>query len=267
MKFFFAVIVLVAIFRKQVASAAVLKNGSQGSPGERRDKLEELKMWRAKLQKAGEKYLAERKLWLERNRQADATNATNLEQEIVALIEETVKADTASLKQRLKGLEWWRSSSCDFQMNDLELVSYNGKAHASSEYAANHNATNAFIPYTSGVNYPWASKTLPATVWYKFKEPRAVKKIGFTSREQQNKNWQQAPKTFSIVASNSKNCSSNWDELRAVSDSEITRALQAKAWEIPCASQKAYHCYGLKVTQSIGDNWDLTALSDIKMWD
>jgi len=258
MKFFFAVIVLFAIFRSQVASAAVLKNGSQGSPGERRDKLEELKMWRAKLQKAGEKYLAERKLWLERNRQADATNATNLEQEIVALIEETVKADTANLKRRLKGLEWWRSSSCDFQMNDLERVSYNGKAYASSEYAADHNVTNAFIGHL------WASKKLPATVWYKFAKHKTVKKIGFTSREQYN--WQQAPKTFSIVASDSNNCS-NWNELRAVSDSEITRGHQAKSWEIPCASQRAYKCYGLKVTQSIGDTEILTALTDIKMWD
>ena len=143
------------------------------------------------------------------------------------------------------------------QSSDLIKASYSGKPGASTEWRDDHSAAHAFKPQTG---WPWASKDLPATIWYNFNHSFRLAKISFTSRKLW---WSQTPKTFEIVGSN--DCS-NWDVLMSVSNAGFTDGSQTKAWEISCEKQKSYKCYGIKASAPIDPYWKLVSLANIQMY-
>jgi len=151
------------------------------------------------------------------------------------------------------------ADECEVKMqsSDLIKVSYSGKPGASTEWRDDHSAAHAFKPQTG---WPWASKDLPATIWYNFNHSFRLAKISFTSRKSL---WSQTPKTFEIVGSN--DCS-NWDVLTSVSNAGFIKGGQTKAWEISCEKQKLYKCYGIRASAAMDPNCKLVSLVNIQMY-
>ena len=86
-------------------------------------------------------------------------------------------------------------------------------------------------------------------------------KISFSSV--QSSYWKESPKAFNVIASN--DCS-NWDILLSVTDSGFTGQNQEKSWQIPCAQQKSYQCYGIEGTKNLGYGTDYISLKKLKMF-
>jgi len=144
---------------------------------------------------------------------------------------------------------------------------YAGTPNATSEWTSAgstpHTADNAFKPQSNDNDAPWASTSLPATVWYNFNTKFTLAKISFTSRA--GTNWAQAPKTFEVVGSSSNTCS-NWHVLKSVTNAGFTAEKQTKAWKIPCEKQKSFKCYGIRATRDTDGNNNLVALVNIVMY-
>jgi len=153
-----------------------------------------------------------------------------------------------------------KKDKCEVRMQSSDLIkaTYSGTPGASSEWSTTHTADNAFKPQ---VGKPWASKSLPATVWYKFNYYFKLAKISFSSRN--DGSWDQTPKTFEAVGS--YDCS-NWHVLKSVSNANFTKGGQTKAWDIPCEKQKSYRCYGIKASANSGHGSQLVSLANTQMY-
>jgi len=119
-----------------------------------------------------------------------------------------------------------------------------GNANASSEWSEDFPAWRAFHPRPL---IPWTSKTLPATVWYRFDQKFQLAKISFSSATM----WGMAPDTFDVVASDDCHM---WYRLRMVYGAGFTGSGQTKSWAIPCEKQGEYYCYGIRTSKVACDH-------------
>ena len=123
-----------------------------------------------------------------------------------------------------------------------------------------HTPTGGF-PDT--LNYPWTSKTLPASVWYRFDEKFSLKKISFTTPLNLFF-WGSTPETFQVIASNDRDDRIKWDVLRTVGAAGFTGLGETRSWEIPCEDQVEYYCYGIRTTKVICNKENLERCANKK---
>jgi len=269
MKFFLALFVLATAARGEAPKAIPRENSKadlaevKAELTERKVRLEKL-IEQAKRQNIGLNGLN----MVELEQAKTALRASDAQQDITL---DTLEAYLRQLDDRITALEnstdavmakvtkLESSGKCETRMRSSELIKavYSGTPVASSEWDGSHAAAKAFKPES---DYPWASTSLPATVWYKFNYYFKLAKLSFTSRT--GSNWVQVPKTFEIVGS--YDCS-KWYVLKSVSNAKFTAEGQTKAWEIPCEKQKSYKCYGVKASASSGQK-TLVALANTKMY-
>ena len=137
------------------------------------------------------------------------------------------------------------------------LINYVGKARATSYQDDAHSAVHAFVRQGPG-QPPWASKIgvkPPYVISYRFKEPKSVTKIGFSSRI--DGWWKcQSPKKFDVVAAlDPQDCRifmANSQVLLSVEDAGFQRQDQALSWMIPKEMQSSYLCIGIRIHSVIG---------------
>jgi len=147
----------------------------------------------------------------------------------------------------------------------IQKTTERSNAGASSEYNERYSAAGAFGSMTpvstdtSGFhdtrNYPWISKTIPASVWYRFDEKFSLRKISFTSEYN-------TPESFKVIANNAGDCRDDWKVIKTVEAAGFTDEDQTRSWEIPCEDQGEYYCYGIwtsKVACGKANEEDCTA--------
>jgi len=278
MKFFLALFVLATAARGE-APNAIPSGNSKADLAELTERLVRLEkllnanlLEKAKRQNIGLNGLniVELEQGLDKRMRAKtALRASDAQQDITL---DTLEAYLRQLDDRITALEnstdavmakftkLESSTKCEIRMqsSDLLKATYSGTPGASSEWSTTHTKDKAFKPES---DKPWASSSLPATVWYKFNYQFKLAKISFTSRAEST-NWDQVPKTFEVVGS--YDCS-KWYVLKSVSNAKFTAEGQTKAWEIPCEKQKSYKCYGVKASASSGQK-TLVALANTKMY-
>jgi len=271
MKFFLALFVLATAARGEAPKAIPRENSKadlaevKAELTERKVRLEKL-IEQAKRQNIGLNGLN----MVELEQAKTALRASDAQQDITL---DTLEAYLRQLDDRITALEnstdavmakvtkLESSGKCETRMRSSELIKavYSGTPVASSTYS-DFTADKAFKPE---VHTPWASTTLPATVWYKFNYYFKLAKISFTSRAAPSGFWGQVPKIFEVVGS--YDCS-KWYVLKSVNNANFTTAGQTKAWEIPCENQKSYKCYGVKASKNSGNAQKLVALANINMY-
>ena len=139
-------------------------------------------------------------------------------------------------------------------------VVYDGTAAASSQYSSSYSAQKAFNQENPEAR--WCSTVgYPAKIWFKFTSAVKVVKISFSSVD--SNKWKESPKTFNVIASNDCN---NWDILLSVNNSGFTGQNQEYTWQIPCAQQKTYQCYGIEGTKNLGYGKDYISLKKLNMF-
>jgi len=146
----------------------------------------------------------------------------------------------------------------------MDLINMDGEYDASSNYASDHAAANAFKPQTS--NAPWANEggAFPAKVWIKFRSNVHLNRISFTSRHGSKWNTflEQAPETFNVIASND---GENWSTLLHVESASFTDASQTNTWDVAC-NENFFKFVGIEVLQAAGGKRGFTAITNITMW-
>ena len=144
-------------------------------------------------------------------------------------------------------------------------VDYDGSAHASS-LTGSYLAENAFKPQHVDSSKPWAnhqSRKFPHFVWFQFKEPKIMTKIGFSTRMGI---FRQVVKKFDVIAAASfgTGCGS-WRILLSVENAGFERSNQAKVWSIPAENRAPYLCIGLKI-HSNTDGGVYVSVQNMVMW-
>jgi len=146
----------------------------------------------------------------------------------------------------------------------MDLINMDGEYDASSNYASDHAAANAFKPQTS--NAPWANEggAFPAKVWIKFRSNVHLNRISFTSRHGSKWNTflEQAPETFNVIASND---GENWSTLLHVESASFTDASQTNTWDVAC-NENFFKFVGIEVLKAGGGIGGWTAITNITMW-
>jgi len=146
----------------------------------------------------------------------------------------------------------------------MDLINMDGEYDASSNYASDHAAANAFKPQTS--NAPWANEggAFPAKVWIKFRSNVHLNRISFTSRHGSKWNTflEQAPETFNVIASND---GENWSTLLHVESASFTDASQTNTWDVAC-NENFFKFVGIEVLKAAGGKGGWTAITNITMW-
>ena len=175
---------------------------------------------------------------------------------------------------RLSWLYWWKRHCGSFEKNVTDLsfsiinlglhpalipnrpIDYVGEAHSSTSFD-NYPANCAFGQPCQNGN-PWASahnSNPPHLIWFRFKKPKVLTKIGFSSRS--TACWQcQSPKKFEVIAAMHPNVCEDLmmkgRVLLSVEDAGFQEEDQAIAWLIPKKKQLAYRCIGIKIHSVIG---------------
>ena len=129
------------------------------------------------------------------------------------------------------------------------------------------NAKNAFI--SASQKYYWTqSSELPATIWYDFRRPIRVVKIGFSNSIEQFAPWMvnRSPKTIKLMGSHDcPNRNRNWVPLVEIENAGFEVEGQFRSWEIP--EPQPYSCYGIRIQSTNSENASYMGLKNILMWE
>jgi len=110
---------------------------------------------------------------------------------------------------------------------------------------------------------PWygVKKDFPQSIWYDFKIPTLISKIGFRNRREQGHS-DNNPTSFEFIASNDSRV---WKILKKVEQFNWDGNDRQKIWPVQTGSaMKPFKLYGIRVSEITGRSG--VCIQDIKMW-
>jgi len=143
-------------------------------------------------------------------------------------------------------------------------VVYVGTAGASSSWSAKYGPQNAF----ENSDDRWASGRLGdgsrrTELYFNFTSEVTVAMIGLVIPPNSDYAWDQAPKSFELIAS--MDCS-DWHVLLNVVDHIWSHSNEEFIWKIPCDLIKPWKCYGIRATAHSGSSYDCVTVKEMKMY-
>ena len=148
-----------------------------------------------------------------------------------------------------------------------KLVGYDGgKPGASSRPDRAKWAFISFVPVGTQC-YGTERENLPFTIWYNFRRPIRVVKMGFSNCKATLNTIERSPQTISLVGSH--DCDDlnfvTWVNLIKIKNAGFEVKPQFRSWEIP--EPKSYSCYGIHIENTNGENANYVHIRNILMWE
>jgi len=150
------------------------------------------------------------------------------------------------------------------------LVEIKDEGTAGASDVTRSAASNAF---QNGPDYWITNKHVPQSIWFRYRIPHRLAKIGFSSSGGKGKNSgagsEVAPRSFQVVGS--RDCA-NWTSILTVAESGFpdNDKSEFRSYTIPMKNRLTFACIGLKITalrDAKRDKNNYPELRNIVMWE